>query len=398
MALAEKVHIKFGRRKSQRKNFLAVGAPHFTQREINAAVRTLRSGWVGRGRKTAEFEEKFKRLKAAPFAHAVSSCSAALHLSLLASGIGPGDEVITTPMTFCATLNAVIASGATPVLADINPITWNIDPVRVERKISPKTKAILVVHFGGRPCELDSLMEIAKKLNLKLIEDCAHALEAEYRGKAVGTFGDFGCFSFYATKSLTTVEGGMILAKKEEDWERVRLLSNQGMDQDVWNCFKGNTFKTYRVLSQGFKYSMTDLQASIGLPQIARLEPAWRRRKEIWEHYHRAFQVLPVGLPAAPDPDTKHAYHLFPIVLNRKEAGLSRDQFASSMKRRRIGVGIHYLSIPEHPYYQKTFHWKPEDCPHAEKAGRETVSLPLSAHLTKRDVREVIRAVSRILG
>lgn len=398
MALAEKVLTKPRRTKQPRKNLLIFGAPYFTQREINAAVRTLKSGWVGRGPKTAEFEEKFKRLKAAPFAHAVSSCSAALHLSLLGSGIGPGDEVITTPMTFCATLNAVISSGAMPILADIDPVTWNIDPVQIEQKISPKTKAILAVHFAGRPCELDSLTGIAKKFNLKLIEDCAHALEAEYQGKPAGTFGDFGCFSFYATKSLTTVEGGMILTKKEEDWERVKLLSNQGMDQDAWDRRGGGAFRDYRVLSYGFKYVMTDLQASIGLPQMARLESAWRKRKEIWEAYHLAFQNLPVGLPAVPDPGTKHGYHLFPILINRREAGLSRDQFASKMARCGIGVGIHYLSIPEHPYYQKTFHWRPENYPHAEKVGRQTVSLPLSAHLTRGDVRKVIRAVSRILG
>ncbi len=380
---------------SRKKKFIVFGAPQIEQEEIDEVVRTLKSGWIGTGPKVAQFERDFMAYKEAPFGAAVNSCTAALHLSMLVSGIGPGDEVITTPLTFCATVNAIIHTGATPVLADIDPETFNIDPKEVEKKITSKTKALLPVHFAGRPCEMDVLMGIARDHHLKVVEDCAHAIETEYKGHKAGTFGDFGCFSFYVTKNVTTGEGGMVLAKKEEDISRIKMLALQGMSSDAWGRFSDDGYKHYFVEGAGFKCNMMDLQAAIGIHQLKRVHQNWTRRREIWLSYNEAFADSPITRPADPESHTRHAYHLYTILINEKRTGTNRDAFLDAMTREGIGVGVHYLSIPEHPYYRKTFGWKPEDFPNAMRVGRQTVSLPLSARLTEEDVEDVVAAVRR---
>lgn len=381
-----------------RKDFLIFGSPLIEEAEIEEVIKTLRSGWIGTGPKVAKFEQDFMRYKVAKHAAALNSCTAALHLSILAAGIRPGDEVITTPMTFCATINAIIHAGATPVLADIDPKTMNIDPDEVEKRITPKTRAILPVHFAGRSCNMDALMDIAGRNNLKVIEDCAHAIETEYRGRKAGTFGDFGCFSFYVTKNVITGEGGMVLAKKEEDIARIKVLGLHGMSKDAWKRFSDEGFKHYAVVECGFKYNMMDLQAAIGIHQLRRVEKYWSRRQKIWRIYNEAFADLPVGLPAEPEPETRHAYHLYTLLIDEAKTGISRDSFLNAMTKQNIGIGVHYLSIPEHPYYQHTFRWRPEDYPDALKIGRQTVSIPLSAKLSDEDVDDVIRAAINILG
>ncbi|WP_445310643.1 DegT/DnrJ/EryC1/StrS family aminotransferase [Microcoleus vaginatus] len=329
---------------------------------------------------------------------AVNSCTAALHLSILPASLQPGDEVITTPMTFCATVNAIIHAGATPVLADVDPVTMNIDPAQVEAKITPKTKAILPVHFAGRPCDMDALCEIASRHNLKLIEDCAHAIETEYKGRKAGTFGDFGCFSFYVTKNITTGEGGMILVASKEDTDRLNILALHGMSKDAWKRFGDSGYKHYQVVGVGFKYNMMDLQAAIGIHQMKRVAPYWQRREQIWQRYNEAFADLPITLPAKPEPDTIHAYHLYSILVDEAKAGISRDEFLNAMNAENIGVGVHYMSMPEHPIYQEMFGWQPEDYPNASYIGRHTVSLPISAKLTDADVEDVIAAVKKCLA
>jgi dTDP-4-amino-4,6-dideoxygalactose transaminase len=378
-----------------RKNFLIFGSPLIEQPEIDEVVASLKSGWLGTGPKVARFEEDFKNYKGAPYAAAVNSCTAALHLSMLAAGLKPGDEVITTPMTFCATVNAIIHAGLTPVLADIDPVTMNIDPVQIEAKITSKTRAILPVHFAGRACDMDAIMGIAKKHNLKVIEDCAHAIETEYHGQKTGTFGDFGCFSFYVTKNIVTGEGGMVLTRSGEDAARIKMLALHGMSKDAWKRFSDEGYKHYFVTECGFKYNMMDLQAAIGIHQLKRVESYWQRRQQIWQRYNEAFTDLPIILPANPDPETRHAYHLYTILLDEQKCGISRDAFLNAMTAQNIGVGVHYLSIPEHPYYQKTFGWQAEDYPNAMRVGRQTVSLPLSPKLTDDDVMDVISAVRR---
>jgi dTDP-4-amino-4,6-dideoxygalactose transaminase len=381
-----------------RETFLVFGQPLIAEAEINEVLSSLRSAWLGTGPKVARFEQDFATYKGGVFSTALNSCTAALHLSLLALDLKPGDEVITTPMTFCATVNAIIHAGGTPVLADVNPDTMNIDPVQIEKKISSKTRALLPVHFAGRACSMDRIMSIASKHSLAVVEDCAHAIETRYKGQEAGTIGDFGCFSFYSTKNVVTGEGGMVLTKSAAAADRIKVLGLHGMSRDAWKRFSDQGFKHYDVVEAGFKYNMMDLQAAIGIHQLARVEQSWKRRKEIWERYQEAFADLPIGLPAPVEPGTRHAYHLYTILVDESRAGMSRDAFLDAMTAEKIGVGVHYRSIPEHPYYRRTFGWRPEDFPQAHRIGLQTVSLPLSPKLTVSDVEDVISAVRRILG
>jgi dTDP-4-amino-4,6-dideoxygalactose transaminase len=379
--------------------FLVFGAPQIDEAEIAEVVACMRSGWLGTGPRVARFESEFaafRRVSASQVA-AVNSCTAALHVSMVAAGIEPGSEVITTPLTFCATVNAILHAGLVPVLADVDPISQNIDPATIEAAITPRTRAILPVHFAGRPCAMDQIMAIARKHNLVVIEDCAHAVESEFHGQSLGTFGDFGCFSFYVTKNVVTGEGGMILGRSEEQIARARMLALHGMSKDAWHRFGDKGYKHYQVVECGFKYNMTDLQAAIGLPQLARVEANWQRRVAIWKRYDEAFAGLPVTLPAAEDPDTRHGRHLYTVMIDPRRCGIERDDFLEAMNAARIGTGVHYLSIPEHPYYQQRFAWHPEQWPNAMKLGRETVSLPLSPALSDSDVERVIDAVRRVL-
>jgi dTDP-4-amino-4,6-dideoxygalactose transaminase len=381
-----------------KERFLVFGQPAIEEPEIEEVVASLKARWLGTGPKVARFEREFAAYQGVPHAVAVHSCTAALHLSILAAGIGPGDEVITTPLTFCATVNAILHAGATPVLADVDPRTMNVDPAAVEAAITPRTRAILPVHFAGRMCDMGALMRIAAKRGLAVIEDCAHAIETQAEGRKAGTFGDFGCFSFYATKNITTGEGGMVIAKSEEHAARIKVLALHGMSKDAWKRFGDEGYRHYQVVDLGFKYNMMDLQAALGLHQLARIERWWQRRAEIWQRYERAFAGLPVALPAPPEPGTRHALHLFTLLVDEARAGVTRDRFLDEMTRNGIGVGVHYLAVPEHPYYRARFGWTPERWPHAMSIGRRTVSIPLSAALTDEDVGDVIAAVTSILG
>ena len=378
--------------------FLVFGAPRIEEAEINEVVASLRAGWLGTGPKVAQFERDFAAYKGVRSAVAVHSGTAALHLSMLAAGLKPGDEVITTAMTFCATVNAIIHAGATPVLADCDRRTMNLDPEDLRGRITPRTRAIVPVHFAGRGCDMDPIMEIAQSHHLIVIEDCAHAIETEYRGRKAGTFGDFGCFSFYVTKNVCTGEGGMVLAADEESADRIKMLALHGMSRDAWHRFSDEGYKHYQVVDCGYKCNMMDLQAALGIHQLKRVETSWQRRSDLWQRYNEAFAALPLGLPAAVERDGRHAYHLYTVLIDEAKTGISRDGFLEAMTKHNIGVGVHYLSIAEHPYYQNTFGWNPEDYPNAMIVGRQTVSLPLSAALTDRDVGDVIEAVSRTLN
>ncbi len=274
-----------------------------------------------------------------------------------------------------------------------DPATMNLDPDQVETKVTSRTRAVIPVHFAGRPCNMEALCEIAGRHNLKIIEDCAHAIETEYKEQKAGTFGDFGCFSFYVTKNIVTGEGGMVLTRREEDAARIRILGLHGMSGGAWKRFSDVGYKHYQVVECGFKYNMMDLQAAIGIHQLKRIEPYWKRRREIWNRYGRSLQDLPLCLPADPEPNTRHAYHLYTLLVNRARTGITRDQFLDRMTRHNIGVGVHYQSIPEHPYYQRTFGWRPEQYPSAAQIGRETVSIPLSAKLSDEDVEDVVAAI-----
>jgi dTDP-4-amino-4,6-dideoxygalactose transaminase len=380
-----------------RKEFLIFGSPHLGEEEQNEVLDSMRRAWIGTGPKVEQFERSFSAYKKTPHVAAVSSCSAALHLSCLALGLKPGDEVITTPTTFCATINAIIHAGATPVLADIDPETLNIDPEEIVKKITGRTRAILVVHFAGRPCNMAEIFAIADQHGLKVVEDCAHALEAEYHGRQTGTIGDLGCFSFYATKNITTGEGGMVVSRDGNLIERVKAMAMNGLSADAWRRYSDEGHTHYSVTCPGFKYNMTDIHAAIGIHQLKRIDSFWKRREEIWAFYLDNLQTLPVGLPPPVESRTRHAYHLFTMRVDKDKAGITRDDFLHEMTLRNIGVGVHYRSIAEHPYYQKAFGWNPADFPHALKYGSETVSIPLSPKLNDNDARDVVEAISHIL-
>jgi dTDP-4-amino-4,6-dideoxygalactose transaminase len=378
--------------------FLIFGAPDIQQEEIDEVTETLASGWLGTGPKVARFERDFAAYKglSADRVAAVNSCTAALHVSMIAADIGPGDEVITTPMTFCATVNAIIHAGATPVLADVDPVTMNIDPDAVAASITPRTRAILPVHFAGRPCEMDALVALADRHGLRIIEDAAHAIETEYHGRKAGTFGDFGCFSFYVTKNVATGEGGMVMARDEADIHRIKTLALHGMSKDAWHRFGDKGFRHYQVVEAGFKYNMMDLQAAIGIHQLRRVEQNWLRRETIWNHYQDAFKDLPVGRPAATAQETRHGYHLYTLLIDQAVCGINRNTMLDAMTHARIGVGVHYQAIPEHPFYQQQFGWRPEDTPHATRIGRHTITLPLSPKLSNDDISRVVATVQEV--
>ena len=381
-----------------RDRFLVFGAPAIGEEEIAEVVATLRSGWLGTGPRVARFEEEFRRYKGADHAVAVGSCTAALHLSMLAAGLGPGDEVIVPALTFAATANAVLHAGATPVLADVDAVSFNLDPEDLARKIGPRTRAVVPVHFAGRPCAMEPILDLVARNGLTLVEDCAHAIETTWRGRAAGTLGEFGCFSFYPTKNLTTGEGGMVLTPSADLAARVKQLALHGLSRDAWKRFSDEGYKHYYVTELGFKANLTDLAAAIGLHQLARLEQNAARRLEIWRRYVRELADLPLSLPAPEEPETRHAHHLFTVLVDEERAGLSRDRFLERMTEQGIGVGVHYLALPEHPYYRERLGWKPEDTPVATSIGRRTVSLPLSAKLTDEDVADVVAAVRAVLG
>lgn len=376
--------------------FLVFGAPLIGEAEIEEVVDSLRGGWLGTGPKVARFERDFAAYVHTPFTAAVSSCTAALHLSLLALRLEPGAEVITSALTFCATVNAIVHAGATPVLADIDPATMNLDPSAVEAAVTPRTQAVLPVHFAGRPCDMDALGGVCRRHGLALVEDCAHAIETTYHGRHAGTFGEFGCFSFYVTKNVVTGEGGMVAARDDAHVARIKRLALHGMTADAWKRFSDEGYRHYFVSEAGFKYNMMDLQAALGLHQLARVDETWRRREAVWRRYQKEFAGLPLDLPAEPEPGTRHAYHLYTVLVDEQRAGLARDDVLEAMTRENIGVGVHYLAIPEHPFYQETYGWRPEQWPEATAIGRRTISLPLSAALTDADVNDVVAAVRKV--
>ncbi|MBZ4648484.1 MAG: Glutamine--scyllo-inositol transaminase [Desulfomicrobiaceae bacterium] len=381
-----------------RQDFLVFGSPRIEADEMEAVLACLKSGWIGTGPQVAAFEAEFAAYKEAPHAVAVNSCTAALHLALLAADLAPGDEVITTAMTFCATVNAIIHAGATPVVVDVDPATGNMDPEAVAAAITPRTRALLPVHFAGRACPMEPLLQLAQRHDLTVIEDCAHAIETEYHGRKAGTMGQFGCFSFYVTKNVVTGEGGMVITADPKAAARIKVLALHGMSADAWKRFGDDGYKHYYVTEAGFKYNMMDIQAAMGRIQLSKVERYWQRRGEIWQRYMEAFADLPIDLPAPLEPDQRHGLHLFTIGVDEARCGIARDEFLGAMRRQNIGVGVHYLCIPEHPYYQQRFGWSPDMVPNARDMGRRTVSLPLSAKLTDADVDDVIAAVRGILA
>ena len=377
--------------------YIVFGSPIIDQDAIDAVNRTLDSAWIGTGPRVRELEKEFALLTGARQALATSSCTAALHLAMVASGVGPGDEVITTPMTFCATANAIIHTGATPVFVDCQRDTATIDPAAVEAAVTPRTRAIVPVHFAGRPADMDAIGAIAGKHHLLVVEDAAHAIESVFRGRKIGAISPLTCFSFYATKNMTTAEGGMITTDDEELARKIKVIGLHGLSADAWSRFSDQGYKHYDVVFPGFKYNLTDLAASVGLAQLPKLGRWLKRREQIWMRYQDAFADLPVTRPAAPAPDTLHARHLYTLLIH-DDAVVTRDEFMSEMHRRRIGTGVHYRALHTHHYYRERWRFRAEQFPNAYFIGEHTVSLPLGPKLTDADIERVIVAVRGILG
>ena len=383
--------------KPVRSRMLVFGKPAIGEEEIAEVVATLRSGWLGTGPKVGRFEEAFRNHVGSRHALALNSCTAALHLSLIAAGVGPDCEVITTPLTFAATANSVIHTGATPVFVDVDRRTQNIDPSRIEKAITRRTRAIIPVHLAGRPCDMDAIMAIAARHDLRVIEDAAHAIETVYHGRHAGTIGDAGCFSFYVTKNLVTGEGGMVTTDHADWAEMIQTYGLHGLSKGAWKRYGDEGYVHYQVLHPGYKYNMTDIQASLGLHQLDRLSGFAATRRSIWEKYDGAFADLPVERPAPEEPQTTHARHLYAILPDVARLGVSRDTIVQELAKEGIGTGIHFVALHLHPYYRNRFGFSADDFPNAREISDRTISLPLSAALSEQDVEDVIAAVRKVV-
>lgn len=376
----------------QRTSFLPFSPPDITEQEIEAVVEVLRSGWITTGPKTKQFEQEFAAFLGAESALALSSCTAGLHLALVVLGVGPGDEVITTPMTFCSSVNVIEHVGAKPVLVDIDPLTLTLDPAHVAEAITPHTKAVMPVHYAGHPADMRPLLALAREHGLYIIEDAAHALPAYYEGQPIGTIGDLTAFSFYATKNLTTAEGGMLTGPSERI-ERARVLSLHGMSHDAWKRYGQGGSWYYEVVDAGFKYNMTDIQAALGLAQLHRLAQMQARRREIVARYNEAFSGVEALQTPVERPNVSHAWHLYVLRLNLQRLTIDRTQFIAELAACNIGASVHFIPIHLHPYYRDKYGWQSEDYPIATREYQRVVSLPLSPRLSDADVEDVIAAV-----
>lgn len=363
--------------------FLPFSKPSISQEAINEVVDCLKSGWITTGPRVVKFTEALKNYIGAPYVLPLASATAGLHLALLALDLQPGDEVITTPLTFAATLNTIILAGAKPVLIDIDPRTLNMDMNHLEAAITDKTKVIMPVHFAGLAIDLDPLYEIAQKNQVRVIEDAAHAIGTEYKGRRIGSFGDTQVFSFHPNKNMTTGEGGCVTTHDEKLAKKVELLRFHGMDREAWNRFGKSGNQHYEIVLPGFKYNMMDIQAALGLHQLAELDDFISRRTELAQRYHEALADWPEWtLPEEPEFEHRHAWHLYTPMLNEFAAHMTRDDFMQSMKEKNIGTGLHYRAVHLYPYYRDRFNFKEGDFPHAENACERIVSLPLFPSMT----------------
>ena len=377
--------------------FLPFSAPDIDEAEIESVVETLRSGWLTTGPKVKQFEEDFAKYVGCQHAVAVNSATAALHLALGAVGIEEGDEVLVPTMTFAATAEVVLYFKAKPVLVDCRQDTLNLDPQRIEKAITAHTKAIIPVHMGGQACDMDEIMEIARAYNLRVIEDAAHALPARYRGKMIGTIGDITCFSFYATKTITTGEGGMATTESPEWAERMRIMGLHGISKDAWKRYTAAGSWYYEILYPGYKYNLTDIAAAIGIEQLKKCTRFWQIRQRYAMLYDEGFRDIPAIVTPYVAPGVQHAWHLYVIQLDLNQLRIGRDEFIALLKRENIGTSVQFIPLHLHPYYRDTFGYCPADLPNASAAFDRLVSLPMYTKMTEADVQRVIDTVRAIV-
>lgn len=385
------------------RDFIPFAKPDIGDAEIEAVVDVLKSGWITTGQRTAEFEAAFEDLLGdGAIALAVNSATAGLHLALEAIGIGPGDEVILPSLTFTATAEVVRYLGGNPVLVDVDPETLNIDPDRVRAAIGPRTRAILPVHYAGRPCDMTQLSAIAAENGLRLVEDAAHALPASHRGRMIGTLeSDAVVFSFYANKTMTTGEGGMIVTRDPDLAKRMRVMRLHGIDRDAFDRFRSKTPAWYyEVVAPGFKYNMTDIAAAMGLVQLGRLDGFKKRREKLAARYHRALKGLPLVLPAPGDAGDQHAWHLYVIRMSHEafERGYTREGLIEHLARKGIGTSVHYVPLHRQPYWQKSLQAEAHHFPVCEAAYAAMVSIPLFTAMSDDDQDHIIDQITAYFG
>ncbi len=382
----------------KRETFLPYAVPLIDDEDINEVVETLKSGWVAKGPRTIEFEKRFAEYTGAKYAVAMNSATAALHIALIAGGVKPGDEVITTPITFAATANTIIHVGATPVFVDVDPETFCIDVNKIEEKITDKTTAIVPVHYTGHACDMDKIRAIAEKYDLFVSEDAAHAIDTFYKGDLIGKKGDCASFSFYATKNICTGEGGMLTTNSEDIAEKARVMSTHGMSKAAWNRYgKGGAWR-YDIEYPGHKYNMFDIQAALAKTQMNKLSAMQDRRKEIVKKYKEGFSTLD-GIKLPPEADyTTHSWHLYVVRLELDKLTIDRDKFIELMGEANIGTSVHFIPVHLMSYYRENFAYKEGDFPVAESYFDTILSLPLYPKMTDEDVQDVINAVTHIIS
>ncbi len=381
-----------------RGDYLSFSKPKLSDNEIGAVVDALRSGWLTTAGRTREFENNFCLYTGSRHAVALNSCTAGLFLSLKLLNAGPGDEVITTPLTFAASVNVIEHLGAKPVFADIDPVTWCIDPEQIRKKITKATIAVIPVHLYGRPCNMDTLCKIASENGIRIVQDCAHAIEGEWMTRNIATYGDLACYSFYATKNITTGEGGMVVTDNEEWANRLRTLALHGLDKSAYDRFSDGARAGYDLKEPGYKFNMPDIIAALGVEGLKLVEKRLERREAIWAKYMDELADLPgLTLPAEPESGSRHARHLFVCLLDPKKAGIDRDKMIEALSKENIGSGIHYTPVHFFTYYREKYRIPETDLPVAGRIGMNVFSLPLTPYLSDRDVDDVIRAVRRIV-
>lgn len=376
-----------------RKEYLKFSSPSIAQEEIDAVIETLQCGWLTTGKKSKQLENDFANYTGANYAVALSSCTAALFLSLVVCDIQPGDEVITTPFTFISTANVITHLGAKPVFVDIQEDTFNIDPDRINAAVTAKTKAIIPVHYSGQPCDMDKIFSIAGSHNVHVVEDAAHAMGAEYKGKKVGGFGNLTCFSMFPTKNITTGEGGLITLNDEKKYQRLLRLRLHGMSKDGWKRYAKQGSWYYEVHEAGYKYNLPDINAAIGIAQLKKLDALNKKREALVEHYLKNLTGLKGIKTVKILPFVKSSWHIFPIWIDSHRAGIDRNRLITELYERKIGTSVHFIPAHLQPFYNERFHYKRGDFPITEKIYEGILSLPLFPDMTPQDVEDVVDAL-----
>ena len=380
-----------------RHSFLPFHQPLVDAADEQAVLETLRSGWLTTGPRTKHFEQTFAAYTGSAHCVALNSCTAALHLALEAVGVGEGDEVVTSPITFASTANVIVHRRARPVFADVEPHTLNVDPAALEAAITPRTKALIPVDFAGHPCELDAVMALGAKYGCTVIEDAAHAVGAEYNGRRIGSIADMTCFSFYATKNVTSGEGGALTTNRRDWAERIGVMSLHGISRDAWKRYGAEGYRHWDIVAPGFKYNMFDLQAALVSSQFDKMERFHARRIALKARLDAGLRdLVEIAIPGE-RPGVSHAYHLYPIVVRTEVIGVDRDTVMNAIQAENVGVGVHFRAVHLHPYYADTYGFRRGMFPNAEYYSDRTISLPLYPKMTDGDADDIVAAVRKVV-